>query len=128
MHAIQLTAMARALLVLAAVAAAPSPSLAQGDAAAGKAAFAELKCASCHDPEQFDQAPPLAGVYGRKIAGAPNWPYCEALKARSGAWDEASLGVFLSDTQAFAPACAMSYHITDAAQRAALIAYLKTLK
>ncbi len=90
--------------------------------------FNQLSCTTCHLPDEFDQAPPLAGVYGRKIAGAPDWPYCAALKAKGGAWDDAALDAFLTDTQAFAPGCVMNYKVSDAGKRKALVAYLKSLK
>jgi cytochrome c len=120
------------LAVLGAVALLALPAAGHAaDAAAGETAFNDLGCSGCHIPGEYDQAPPLAGVYGRKIAGAPNWPYCEAIKARGAkgeVWDDKSLDAFLSDTQAFAPSCAMSFKIDDAAKRADLAAYLKTLK
>jgi cytochrome c2 len=123
--------MRAALIAAAALLALPAASHA-ADAAAGEAAFkGDLACAACHVPGEYDQAPPLAGVYGRKIAGAPNWPYCEALTARGAkgeVWDDKSLDAFLADTQAFAPGCAMTYKIDDGAKRADVIAYLKTLK
>ena len=94
----------------------------------GEAAFKQLGCSNCHLPDDNEQAPPLAGVYGRKIAGAPNWPYCDGLKAKSGTWTDANLDAFLSDTKAFTGGCVMDFKISDPAGRGALIAYLKTLK
>ena len=117
-----LTAIAVAGLIAAA-----AGSSSAADAPGGEAAFKAEGCTSCHVPGEYDQAPPLAGVYGRKIAGAPNWPYCDALKAKSGTWTDATLDDFLKDTQAFAPGCAMSFKL-EPAKRAALIAYLKTLR
>ncbi len=101
-----------------------------GLTASGEAAFKQLGCSNCHTPDDNEQAPPLAGVYGRKIAGAENWPYCEGLKAKAkaGAWTDANLDAFLSDTKAFTGGCVMDYKISDPAGRQALIAYLKTLK
>jgi cytochrome c len=121
--------MLRTVLLALLLITASAPAFAQPDsAAAGKDAFDnEFKCGNCHQPDDFEQAPPLAGVVGRKIAGAPDWPYCAPFKARAGVWDEAGLDAFLADTQAFAPGCAMAYKIADPAKRQALIAYLKTL-
>ena len=96
--------------------------------ASGEAAFKQLACSNCHLADDFEQAPPLAGVFGRKIAGAPDWPYCAALKAKTGTWTEATLDAFLSDTRAFAPGCVMDYKIADPAGRRALVAYLASLK
>ncbi len=113
----------------AALAAGPGLAAAQPELAAqGAALFKQLGCATCHVPDEYDQAPPLPGVVGRKIAGAPSWPYCSGLAHKGGTWDEASLDAYLTDAQTFAPGCAMTYKIADPAQRKALIAYLKTLK
>ncbi len=99
-----------------------------GLVASGEAAFKQLGCNNCHLPDDNEQAPPLAGVFGRKIAGAPDWPYCEGLKAKSGTWTDANLESFLADTKAFTGGCVMDFKIADPAGRQALIAYLKTLK
>jgi cytochrome c len=121
--------MKRALLALAAFALiGASGPVRAADAPASDAEFKAQGCNACHVPGEADQAPPLEGVYGRKIAGAPNWPYCDSLKAKTGTWDDATLDAFLKDTQAFAPGCAMVFKIDDAKKRAAIIGYLKTLK
>ena len=119
------------LTAIAALAVLPAAARAADPAAGEKAFNGTLMCSGCHIPGEYDQAPPLAGVYGRKIGGAPNWPYCEALTARGAkgeVWDDKSLDAFLADTQAFASGCAMTYKIDDGAKRADVIAYLKTLK
>ncbi len=121
----------RALLIAGALAALwAGAALAQptGMAASGEAAFKQLGCNNCHLPDDNEQAPPLAGVFGRKIAGAPNWPYCDGLKAKAGTWTDANLDAFLTDTRAFTGGCVMDFKISDPAGRRALVAYLKTLK
>ena len=120
--------MRAALIAVAALVASAGAAYAADPAAGEKAFNTELTCNTCHIPGEADQAPPLNGVYGRKIAGLPDWPYCDALKAKGGTWDDKALDAFLTNTQAFAPGCTMSYRIEDAAKRADLIAYLKTLK
>jgi cytochrome c len=120
-----------ALIAAAALLALPVASRAADPAAGEKAFNGDLTCNSCHIPGEADQAPPLAGVAGRKVAGVADWPYCDALKARGAkgeVWDDKALDAFLTNTQTFAPGCTMSYRIEDAAKRADLIAYLKTLK
>jgi cytochrome c len=95
------------------------------------AALFEDECARCHG-EGGDGgeglAPPLTGVFGRAVAGAPDFGYSDALKAKGGVWTAAALDVYLGDPQAFAPGAAMDDNAPDPGQRRAIIEYLKTLK
>jgi cytochrome c len=101
-------------------AAAPAPEL----VAQGQQQF-ELQCTFCHDGTS---GPELEGVAGRKIAGT-DFTYSDALKAKSSeTWTDANLDAFLKDTQGFAPGSKMMMTVPDDANRAAVIAYLKTLK
>jgi cytochrome c len=112
--------------------AAASQVLAQPDqqtlAARGEQLFnGDLGCANCHSPDSTF-APPLVGVYGRKIAGAKGFIYSAALKSQAGSWSDANLDAFLANAQAFAPGTSTDARVSDAGQRTAVIAYLKTLK
>jgi cytochrome c len=100
------------------------PALAQG---ADGAAIVSSRCGVCHgDPSS---APPLAGVAGRAIASSTYSNYSDALKAKSKqVWSDTNLDAFLTDSQAFAPGSWMTYSEPDPKARAAVIAYLKTLK
>lgn len=93
----------------------------------GRQLFAS--CMGCHakaDGTQHGIGPDLANVFGRRIAGAQGFAYSSALRARQGAWDEANLDAFIADPQAFASGTSMAFAgISDAADRAALIAYLR---
>lgn len=107
-----------------------SPALA-GQAAPdpGKQAFAP--CAACHavTPNTKRLGPSLHGVVGRPVASAPGFAYSPALKAKGGNWTPANLDAFLTDPRTWAPGNRMSYPgVKDPAKRAAIIAYLKTLK
>ena len=99
------------------------PALAQDDGAG----IVGSRCNVCHgDPSS---APALAGVAGRPIASTAYSNYSDALKAKSKqVWSDANLDAFLTDSQAFAPGSWMTYAEPDAKTRAAVIAYLKTLK
>ena len=100
----------------------------QALAAAGAAAFQNgLGCANCHFKDSPD-APPLEGVAGHNIASRPGYLYSAALKAKPGAWTDASLDAFLADPQGFAPGTGMDAAVEDPQQRREVIAYLKTLK
>ena len=113
-----------ALLSGAAVAASAQPVADAALVQKGADAFRD-NCAGCH----LDViAPSLNGVVGRKIAGGSDFDYSAALKAKGGTWTDANLDAWLTNSQAFAPGSSMVMAVPDPATRAALIAYLKTLK
>ena len=86
----------------------------------------KLQCALCHDDEAL--GPSLVGVHERKIASG-TFEYSDALKAKNAdTWTDANLDAFLKDPNAFAAGSKMSMSVSDDAARAAVIAYLKTLK
>lgn len=98
----------------------------------GEGLFAE-KCSGCHQSSANSGnriGPNLADVVGRRVASLKNYPdYSSALKALGGSWTEKQLDHFLEDPNAAAPGTAMDVPgITDAQQRAAIVAYLKTLQ
>ena len=104
--------------------------LAAGPALAspGQDAF-NNRCADCHTLDnQSDSAPTLKGVYGRKIASVPGFDYSDALKAKTGTWDDANLNDFLASPQTFAKGTAMFGSAPDPTERQAIIDYLKTVK
>ncbi len=98
-----------------------------GAQSADGAAIVNGRCNVCHaDPSS---APPLAGVAGRPIASSSFMGYSDALKAHGkDVWSDANLDTFLTDTQAFASGSWMDFKEPDPKARAAVIAYLKTLK
>jgi cytochrome c len=110
-------------------------------AVAGSAAFASSEaevpeavevCLSCHayqpgEPEL--EGPTLWGVMGRRIAGAPDYVYSEALRNQQGTWDRATLDRFLASPQEFAPGVNMTFGgVRNAADRKAVLDFLETLK
>ena len=100
------------------------------DAAAGKTAFA-VRCGGCHQVGTTASAgsgPLLKGVVGRKIASLTDFTYSPALKAKGGVWSAANLDAFLTSPIKFAPGGKMYTAVTAPADRANLIAYLKTVK
>ena len=113
-------------LVLAAVlaaASAASPAL----AADGAKTF-QLQCKSCHGAKSTPAGPSLQGVAGRKIAGLSDFNYSAGLKAKAGTWTDANLEAFLAGPLKFAPGSRMATGVAAPADRAAVVAYLKTLK
>jgi len=110
-------------------------------AVAGPAAFASSEyevpeaaevCLSCHafqpgEPEL--EGPTLWGVVGRRIAGAPDYVYSEALRSQQGTWDRATLDRFLASPQEFAPGVNMTFGgVRSAADRKVVLDFLETLK
>lgn len=122
---------AMTILGLTAVATIALPATARqaAPAAAGKTAFAP--CAACHGvaPGQKKIGPTLHGVVGRKIGGVPGYAYSTAMKGKAGNWTPAALDAYLADPRGNVPGTKMIYPgIKDPAKRAAIVAYLATLK
>lgn len=91
-----------------------------------------LQCASCHavkDGTQHGLGPDLAGIAGRRIAGAAGFGYSSALSSKPGEWSDANLEKFLAAPEEFAPGTSMRFPgIADPSDRSKLISYLKTLR
>jgi cytochrome c len=89
-------------------------------------------CLSCHairpgEPEL--EGPTLLGIVGRRIAGAPDYVYSDALRSQQGTWDRESLDRFLASPQAFAPGVNMTFGgVRSAADRKVVLDFLETLK
>ena len=92
------------------------------------AAFA--RCAVCHNAEKgapTKVGPNLYGVFGRK-AGKSKFTYSDGLKKSGLVWNEAGLDKWIAGPMQVVPGTYMSFPgIKDAAKRAEIIAYLKSL-
>jgi len=98
-------------------------------AAAGPPASFQ-QCAICHkvEPGQHGLGPSLAGVFGAGSAHAAGFNYSDAMEAANLTWNQGNLNRFLTNPQATVPGTTMAFAgVKDAAQRAEIIAYLKTL-
>ena len=105
--------------------------LATADVAKGEASF--KKCAACHTANQGGAngiGPNLYAVLGDGVAaGRGGFAFSDALKAKGGKWDWATLNEWLTNPKAFANGTKMSFAgLTDGQERANVIAYLKTAK
>ena len=115
---------------LVAVAAAAQGSAASaeggGDAARGEKHFEE--CASCHSVAAGENGvgPSLHAIINRKAASLEDFRYSPAMKKSEITWTPETLETFIADPQKLVPANRMAYAgLTDAAERADLIAYLQ---
>jgi cytochrome c len=100
----------------------------------GRAAFSA--CAVCHsvkDPAAPGYAamvgPSLFAVYGASSAHVSTYDYSQAMREANLTWDDATLDAFIANPHQIVPKTRMSFAgEADADKRAAIIAYLKTLK
>ncbi len=103
--------------------------VAKADPAKGEGAAA--MCKACHSVDKDAASPigpPLYNVVGRKIASVEGFNYSPALKAKAGeVWDYAHLDAMIHNPAQYAPGTMMAFPgIPDAAQRADVIAWLRT--
>jgi len=112
--------------ISAALAAAPA-SIAQNEPAAA-AAFEQ--CAVCHSIDgSSGTGPTLQHLIGRGSGTVPGFRYSRAMKSAAIIWNEATLDRYLTDPQGLVPGNIMPFAgVADAAQRAAIIAYLGTFR
>lgn len=98
--------------------------------AAAPAVFAQ--CAVCHSVAKGGKAgvgPNLWGTAGTPAAQKPGFAYSPALKSAGLVWDDATLDKWLQKPMALVPGTRMTFAgLPDAAKRAEVIAYLKTLR
>ena len=97
-----------------------------GNAAAGKAAFAQ--CSTCHAVQAGVNkiGPSLHGIVGSKAGTATGFSYSAANAAIGITWTKENLFQFLGNPQSVVPKTKMIFGgIPDAQKRADIIAYLE---
>ncbi len=109
-----------ACLLLAAAARSQSPPQ-------GKDLF-ERRCTGCHVLDRDKEGPRLGGVYGRVSGSIASFNYSGALKNARITWNAESLDKWLAGPEQFVPDSDMAFHLESAAERTAIIAYLKQLR
>ena len=118
---------AATLAALSAAGAAQAAGPAAGDVGRGKTVFA--RCVACHDLNTgaVRMGPSLKGIMGRKAGSAANFGYSSAMKSKGVTWSPDTLNAFLAAPMKYVPGTRMGFAgVTDAQERADLIAYLKT--
>jgi cytochrome c len=83
------------------------------------------RCGGCHAMDRDKMGPNLKGVYGRAAASLASFPYSDALKKSGITWNAETLDKWLTDPEKLVPGNDMTFHVESAAERAAIIAYLK---
>jgi len=105
-------------------------AFAEGDAEKGKRVF--KKCKACHTVNKGGRhllGPNLFGIVGLKAAHIEGYKYSSAMKESGLTWDEATLDIFLEKPKKVVKRTKMTFAgLKKPAQRANVIAYLKTLK
>jgi cytochrome c len=94
------------------------------------AAIFRQRCTMCHVTvagQKPGLGPNLFGLVGRKAASTP-FLYSPALKKSGIKWDKATLDKFLTAPSKLVPGTFMNISLPKPSDRAALIAYLATLK
>lgn len=107
-----------------------SPAEAQNAPANGEQLF-RARCGTCHslEPGQNRLGPSLAGGLvdreAGKVAGAR---YSEALRNSKLVWTAEQLDAYLENPRQVVPGTTMTFALRDAAQRQAIIAYLRGVR
>lgn len=112
--------MLRAAAAALALSSAAAPAL----AADGQQLF-NMQCKMCHGGSPM--GPSLVGIAGQKI-GEGTFAFSPALKNKEGVWTDANLDAFLKSPTTFAPGTKMMIAVPNDENRAALVAYIKSLK
>jgi cytochrome c len=114
------------LILAAAVAGLASSAVA---APSGQQLF-EQRCGMCHALQAAPgkMGPQLAGVVGRKAASLPGYAYSSAMMGSGITWSPDKLDVYLKAPSKTVPGTKMLLGAPNDAERAAVIAYLASIK
>jgi cytochrome c len=95
------------------------------DPARGRELY-ETRCIACHSIDANRVGPAHRGVFGRKAGTARDYDYSPALRNARIVWNAQSLERWLADPEQTIPGQRMGYSVGEAADRADLVAYLRT--
>lgn len=113
----------RAFVTAAAFAAAVAGAPARAADDPGRVLY-ESRCGGCHSLDASRVGPMHRGVVGRRAGSVAGFDYSLALRSAGFAWDAAKLDQWLADPESLVPGQRMGYRLSDATERAAVIAYL----
>lgn len=114
-------------LILALAAPLPATVSAGAQQADGERLFRQ-RCGACHsiDPAQNRSGPHLSGIIDRAAGSTEGARYSTAMRGSSIVWSREALDSFLAAPRQMVPGTTMNVAVPDAAQRAAIIAYLES--
>ncbi len=92
----------------------------------GQALF-QKRCTGCHALDADHEGPRLRGVVGRPAGSVRTFTYSAGLQKAKFTWDEAKLDKWLTDTESVVADNDMAFRVPKQEERAAIIAYLKSL-
>ena len=87
----------------------------------------QKRCSECHALDTDETGPRHRGVFGRHAGRVAGYDYSHALRDANLQWDERTLDRWLADPEKFLPGQNMDFSVRSKAERAALVAYLKSL-
>ena len=85
------------------------------------------RCSGCHATDSNRVGPPVRGVLGRKAGTVAGFSYSDALRNSGIVWTADLLNEWLQNPEALVVGNDMEFRVPNPDERAALIAYLKTL-
>ena len=85
------------------------------------------RCTACHSVDYNGIGPAHKNVVGRNAGVVKGYTYSPALKASKLVWNERNLDQWLANPELLVPGQKMFIPTPDADERAALIAYLKSI-
>jgi len=100
------------------------PAFAIGNPERGRDLY-ESRCFGCHSLDANRIGPRHRGVYGRKAGSLADFTYSPAVKASPIVWNDETLMRWLTNPQETIPGQRMNFRVSQAQDRADIIAYLK---
>jgi cytochrome c len=100
-----------------------APAFAAGDADHGAKIYHD--CMICHSLDKNGVGPSHRNVFGRVAGSVANYNYSAVLKASNIVWNETTLDQWLANPQALVPGTKMIFSVSNAQDRADVIAFLK---
>jgi cytochrome c len=104
-----------------------TPAQAAGDVTRGETLYTS-RCGACHSIESNRTGPKHRGVVGRKAGSIADFTYSSALKKAKFVWTPQKLDAWLQGPSKVVRGTVMAFTVPNAADRAAIIAYLATQK
>jgi len=87
----------------------------------------ERRCSGCHAPDINKGGPRLRGVLSRKAGTVEGFPYSDALRKSGISWDEKRLNQWIENPDSIVKDNDMEFRVSNPDERAAIMAYLKSL-